>query len=232
MFLDGIGQKKESNIWQNGVLDWGSFLNTVKIKGISRPRKLYYNRKILEAQKRLYNFDSSYFNGVLKDECVYLDIETDSIQGHGDITVFGLFDGVDSKIMIKDINLDYNSLKEELKKYKLIVTFNGSSFDIPFINKRYPGVIPDVAHFDLKSVTRRVGLDGGLKKIESELGINRRDLVDGMDGGDALRLWKMYKATGDMHYLNLLVEYNEEDVVNLKKIAEYCVGKMKENLLY
>ena len=39
----------------------------------------------------------------------------------------------------------------------------------------------------------------------------------------------MYRATGDDYYLKLLIEYNEEDIINLKKIAEYCVEKMKNN---
>jgi len=39
----------------------------------------------------------------------------------------------------------------------------------------------------------------------------------------------MYNATGDEHYLKLLVEYNEEDIVNLKKVAEHCVSQLKKN---
>ena len=42
----------------------------------------------------------------------------------------------------------------------------------------------------------------------------------------------MYKATGDEHYLNLLVEYNEFDIINLKTVAEHCVKKLKENLIF
>ena len=123
------------------------------------------------------------------------------------------------------------SLKNELQKYKLIVTFNVSSFDVPFINKTYPGILPDIPNFDLRTVTRRLGLTGGLKKIEKKLGINRDKIIDKFNGGDAVTLWRMYKATGDDYYINLLIEYNEDDIINLKKIAEYCVGKMKNNLL-
>ena len=116
-----------------------------------------------------------------------------------------------------------------MEKYKLIVTFNGSSFDIPFINKCYPGLLPKIPNFDIKSVTDRLNLKGGLKEIEKKLGIKRNKIIEKFYGGDALMLWKMYRATGDDYYLKLLVEYNEEDIINLKTIADYCVEKLNKN---
>jgi len=68
------------------------------------------------------------------------------------------------------------------------------------------------------------------KNIEKQLGIKRSQIVDKFYGGDALSLWRMYRATGDDYYLNLLAEYNEYDIINLKIVAEHCVKKMKENL--
>jgi len=124
--------------------------------------------------------------------------------------------------------IDYKKLKDELKNYKLIVTFNGSSFDVPFINKLYPELLPSIPNFDVKSVTDRLNLKGGLKEIERKLGIKRSKIIEKFYGGDALTLWKMYRATGDDYYLNLLIEYNEEDIINLKTIAEHCVKKLKE----
>lgn len=243
IFLERVGDKLEQNIWRNGIYDWGSFLKRSSIKGLSRRRKLHYDRKILNARKALYNFDSGYFLDILpqsemwrlydffREDAVFLDIETTGLgKIHDDITVFGLYDGLNTKTMIKGINLDYISLRKELQKYKLIVTFNGASFDLPFIGKRYPDLIPKMPNFDVKSVTGRLGLKGGLKKIERDLGIKRGNVVDKFYGGDALTLWKMYRATGDDYYLNLLVEYNEYDIINLKAVAEHCVKKLKENL--
>ena len=173
---------------------------------------------------RLYDF--------FKEDAVFLDIETTGLsKSNDDITVFGLYDGINTKIMIKGINLDYNALKKELQKYKLIVTFNGASFDLPFIEKRYPNLLPKIPNFDVKSVTDRLELRGGLKNIEKMLGIKRNPIIEKFYGGDALTLWRMYRATGDDYYLNLLVEYNEYDIVNLKIIAEHCVKKMKKRVL-
>src|SRR3989338_4905289 len=133
--------------------------------------------------------------------------------------------------MIKNINLDYKLLKKELEKYKLIVTFNGASFDLPFIEKRYPNLLPKIPNFDVKSLTDKLGLKGGLKNIEKELGIKRNQIIDEFNGGDALTLWRMHRATGDEYYLNLLVEYNEYDIINLKLVADKAVKMMKEKIL-
>lgn len=242
VFLERIGNKFEQNIWNNGIYDWNSFLNNPNIKGLARHRKLYYDRKIMDARKALYSFDSGYFLELLpqsemwrlydffKEDAIFLDIETTGLEKTNDITVIGIYDGINTKIMIKGINLDFNALKKELQKYKLIVTFNGASFDLPFIEKIYPNLLPKVPNFDVKSTTQKLGLKGGLKNIEKALGIKRRNIVDKFYGGDALTLWRMYRATGDEYYLNLLVEYNEYDIINLKTVAEYCIKKLKENL--
>lgn len=243
IFLERIGDKLEQNIWKSNIYNWEQFLKRNYIKGISRHRKFYYNRKILSARKALYNSDSSYFLDILpqsemwrlynffREDAVFLDIETTGLsRNDNDITVFGLYDGINTKMMIKGINLDINSLKKELQKYKLIVTFNGAAFDIPFINKKYPDLLPKIPNFDVKSATDKLNLKGGLKKIEKLLGIKRSNVVERFYGGDALTLWKMYRATGDDYYLNLLIEYNEYDIINLKTIAEHCVKKLKETL--
>ena len=240
LFLERVKKGIEKNLWNQGIDSWDSFLNTKKIIGLSNRRKLYYDRKIIEARKQLYNLNSTYFKKILpqseyyrlydffKEDCVFLDIETTGLdRKNDDITVIGLFDGVNTKTMIKNINLNYKKLKNELQRYKLIVTFNGSSFDVPFINKLYPSLLPDIPNFDVRSVTDRLGLKGGLKEIEKKIGIKRSKIIEKFYGGDALALWKMYRATGDDYYLKLLVEYNEEDIINLKTIADYCVEKLR-----
>ena len=243
IFLERVGEKIEQNIWNDGIHDWDSFLKKENIKGLSKSRKLYYDRKIIDARRALFNSDSSYFLNVMpqaetwrlynffREDAVFLDIETTGLSKlDDDITVFGLYDGLNTKTMIKGINMDYHGLKKELSKYKLIVTFNGASFDIPFIEKRYPGLLPKVPNFDVRSITGRLGLTGGLKNIEKELNLARKEIIKDFHGGDAVTLWRMYRATGNEDYLNLLVEYNEYDIVNLKKVAETCIKKMKDSL--
>ena len=241
LFLDKIGIGKERSIWSKGIAGWEDFLNRNAVKGISAIAKGYYDRKIKEARRQLYACNSSYFSGLLpqsehwrlyeffKEDAVYLDIETDGLNGTDDITVVGLYDGLDVKTMIRGINMDFKVLGSELRKYGMIVTFNGSAFDLPFIRKRYGNVIPGVPHFDLRFACRRVGLTGGLKEIEKKLGIRRENkIVERMYGGDAALLHRMWRGSGEEQYLQLLVEYNAEDVINLKKIAGHAYAGLKK----
>jgi len=231
IFLPGISYNLEKSLWNQGILNWNDFLKSKKIKGISTKRKNIYNLILNKVKSELFSLNSDYFIDKLpssenwrlykffENEVVFLDIEVEHVTK--DVTVIGLFDGIDTKIMIRGYNLDMKVLKQELLKYKLIVTYNGSTFDIPFLNKRYPGLIPKIPCFDLKVGCRRLGLIGGLKEVEKKLNIKRSQIIKKLTNGDPYLLYRMWKGSGDNYYLKLLVEYNEEDVINLKKIANY-----------
>ncbi len=238
LFLPKVSHKKEENLYNQGIKDWDSFLKKEDIKGISKKVKPYLDRKLVEARSNLYNFNSSYFTSILakkehwrlynffKDETIYLDIETSNVNG-GFVTVIGMFDGIDTKTMVKGINLDISILQKEISKHKILITFNGSTFDIPFLKKLYPGLKINIPHYDLKVACQRLNLKGGLKEVEKQLSIKRPNIiVERLHNGDPYTLWKMWRATGDDYYLNLLIEYNEEDIINLKKIADYCYQKL------
>jgi len=239
ILLERLGKTREKKLWEQGITSWEDFFRHDSFKGIPKQRKMYYDRRLREAQKKLYSFDAEFFAKALpetehwrlydffRDECVFLDIETTGLSDFADITVVGLFDGVETKTMVKHINLDFDVLKKELAKYKMVVTFNGATFDIPFMNKRMKNIVPKIPHFDLRHGCARVGLTGGLKVIEKRLGIKRNRIVEEMYGGDALLLWRKFMASGDDYYLKLLIEYNEEDIINLRKIADHVYGELK-----
>lgn len=245
IFLDRIGLNMEKNILRQGVLDWNTFLSKDKIMNISDKRKAYYDLRLMEAKAHLQKDDSSYFHRILplsetwrlyeyfRDDCVFLDIEVSSVtKNDSEVIVIGLYDGFDTKLMIRGINLDMINLSKELKNYKLIVTFNGNVFDMPFLRKRYPSLIPDMPVLDLRTACNRIGLKGGLKDIEKTLGIRRDNPIVGkLCNGDPLKLYKMFKASGDKYYLDLLVEYNEEDIINLKPIADKACKALKHEFL-
>ncbi len=240
LFLDGFGSNRERNIWSQNISDWNEFIETRSIKGIADKKKKFFDRQIIKAGSALRNNDSEFFAKLLpqsehwrlydqfKDEAIFLDIEV-SHCADGFITVIGLYDGYETKTMIEGINLNFNYLKEELRKYKMIISFNGSVFDIPFINKKHPNIIPNIPHFDLRFCCSKLGITGSLKEIEESFGIKRRQIIKDLKGGDAFTLWRMWRATGDEYYLSLLIEYNEEDTINLKLIADKVFDKLKNN---
>ena len=59
-------------------------------------------------------------------------------------------------------------------------------------------------------------LYGGLKAVERQLGIYRR--LKEVNGYEAVRLWCKYVNDYDMDALATLLEYNQEDVVNLRAL--------------
>jgi uncharacterized protein len=227
VFLEGIGLETERKLWEQGVSTWGDFLSQ-DVVGISSKRKGYYDRKLVEAKKALQRKDVGYFSRILPQRemwrlyghfsCCFLDIEVD---GAGEIIVVTLFDKFESKTLVRGMHLERGVLLKELSQYGMLVTYNGSAFDIPKIEK-FIGKKLAVPHIDLKALCHRLGLKGGLKEVERQLGIIRPQHLQ----GSAVDAWKAYLASGDREYLELLVEYNEADAVNLHQLVEKCLGRV------
>ena len=83
-------------------------------------------------------------------------------------------------------------------------------------------------HIDLRFAAAQAGLVGGLKHIEKAIGIERPHGLSGVSGSDAVYLWNMWKSTGEREYLEKLVLYNEEDIINLKPLAEHIQRVLSE----
>lgn len=238
IMLDKVGLRKEKSIWQQGIETWNDFL-AKQVKGISKKRKEEYNRIIRLAKLNLDYENSLYFREALppsemwriypefKEKSAFLDIETSGCY----ITVVGIYNGYEVKHFVKGFNLDRNAILQELYKYKILLTFNGSSFDIPMLERFLKHKIK-IAHIDLRHVCARIGLKGGLKSIERQLGIKRANEVCSMIGNDAVFCWEMYLHTGNREYLDLLLKYNAEDVLNLKPLAEFAVKELWEKVRF
>ena len=233
--LPNVRYRTERKVWDQNINSWDDFLSAEKVKGFSGARKDHYDWLLKESKSRSREGDSEFFArsfpfsdqwrlyDKFKDEAVYLDIETNGY--YSGITVIGLSDGVDTKSFVRGFNLDRSLLIKELEKFKLVVTFNGASFDLPVIN-RFFGVKLKIPHVDLRFVCQKVGLSGGLKSIEKQIGISRRKEVEDISGEDAFYLWNMWRSTGDRDYLDKLVWYNEEDILNLKPLAEKTIPEL------
>jgi len=163
-------------------------------------------------------------NSVLE---AYLDIETTGLSRfYHEITVIGIYlvDGDDSRLvqLVGDAATKHNLL-EALKGVDTIFTYNGSRFDLPFI-RACLGVDLGARyhHHDLMYDCWWNNLYGGFKSVERQLGIPRQ--LKGVDGFQAVVLWWEYKDYGDQDSLALLLQYNKEDVVNLKALRERLNG--------
>lgn len=153
----------------------------------------------------------------------YLDIETTGLSQVRDyITVIGIYRCADrDSELIQLVGEDacMGNLVEALEDVGTIYTYNGSRFDIPFI---YNALDIDLAaefyHHDLMYDCWRNNLYGGFKAVERQLGISRQ--LDGIDGLEAVILWWRYWNDDDQNALAQLLQYNREDVVNLKTLRQ------------
>ena len=149
----------------------------------------------------------------------YIDIETTGLSRSScDITVIGI--GHERRSGVHVVQLVNNDLCEKkllaaLEGADEIYSYNGSRFDLPFISANL-GV--DLArcfkHTDLMYDCWRQGLKGGLKVVERKLSIARQ--TEGIDGYMAVQLWWKYQNDGDKLALRTLLDYNREDVSNLR----------------
>jgi uncharacterized protein YprB with RNaseH-like and TPR domain len=146
---------------------------------------------------------------------VYLDIETTGLNRYHDpITTISLYDGESISYYVNGQNLD--DFMNDIDKYRVIVTYNGKTFDVPFIEK-YFGIRLDHAQIDLRYILGSLGYRGGLKSCETQLGIDRGDLKD-IDGFFAVQLWYDYQKSGNPKALETLLAYNIQDVLTLENL--------------
>jgi uncharacterized protein YprB with RNaseH-like and TPR domain len=126
-----------------------------------------------------------------KSNLGYLDIETTGLSSdYHYITMVGIYSKNKPRTYVEGNNLEF--AKADVENHDYIVTFNGIRFDIPFMEKKLY-LEKKFSSIDLMYLLREIGYRGGLKKIESDLGLSRDKLVEGMGGKDALRLWSEYK---------------------------------------
>ncbi len=153
----------------------------------------------------------------------YLDIETTGLEPYSCcITVVGIYitgDGQDEVIQLVGDKITPENLLKSLDGVDTLHTYNGSRFDLPFIHACHAvDLAGEFTHVDLMFDCWKKNLYGGLKAVERQLGIGRR-LTD-VNGLEAIRLWWAYVNNNNEAALKKLLEYNKEDVVNLKTLKE------------
>lgn len=123
-------------------------------------------------------------------------------------------------------------LIRHFKNYnKILITYNGHSFDIPYLNERLKRnninyQFDTFMNFDLYRVVRSskksLGLDNyKLKTIEKFLGITREDTISGKE---SVELYNLYEQNQDLELKKKILLHNYEDIeflIPTLKILEY-----------
>ena len=129
-------------------------------------------------------------------------------------------------------------LRDIISRKKFIITYNGNSFDIPFliekvnqynINIDFNSFIKiDLYSRMLKFKNKIQILNLKLKTLEKYFNINRNDTLSGKD---ILTLYEAYRFEPRKEFMYLILEHNYEDVFNLPKIMNNIID-LYDNLFY
>ncbi len=223
--LPGIGPKTERDLWRAGFTSWQALLEC------NAPRRLSRRRSCLEhlhdSLRHYEDGNPAYFAERLqagqqwryftdfRASCAYLDIETTGMTaGLDEITTVCLYDGTEVRTFVRGDNLD--DFPAAVADYRVLVTYNGKCFDVPFLESCF-GIRLDQAHIDLRYVLKGVGISGGLKSCERQLGLSRPGMEE-VDGFMAVLLWQEYRKHGTRRALETLLAYNVQDTVNLETL--------------
>lgn len=225
LHIPGIGPKTEQGFWAAGVHDWNAFFDNVSLK-IPTSRRMAISDALTESMHQLELKNPDFFARCMpagqqwrlfnefRDRTAYLDIETTGLEADCTISTIAVYNGSTTVTYVNGQNLD--DFIDDIRRYKLLVTYNGKCFDVPVI-ERYFGRPLDLAHIDLRYVLASLGLKGGLKRCETQLGMDRGELED-IDGLFAVILWKAYLRNQDEKALETLLAYNLQDAINLEQL--------------
>ncbi len=234
--LPSIGTVGEQKIWQHTPTTWthlvdrpdvlragpATCLNS-NIKDLSRRR---YGR-IASGLARRHHWRALCYRRkeeILSTRWLALDIETTGLRpGLNETTVVGIcghatdFEPV--PILADRDGVWWDQLNEYLSRSDIIISYNGTCFDIPFLLEESGGYLqfPSL-HLDLRFFLASLGYKGGLKKVQQQMGYFRDSGLRDLDGYMAVILWQEHlkKRRGA---LDTLIRYCLEDVVVLLPMA-------------
>lgn len=232
---------REARLWRRGVESWADYRALSRVNGV-RPRMKHRHDQLLLLAESALGRDAAFFAHVLppgdqwrafghfREGAAYIDIETRGERENNDVTVVGVRHKGESRMFVRGIDYTPQAVSDFLRGATSIVTFNGASFDLPVLQK--DGVqLPRVPHVDLRIVLHRAGYEGGLKRIEEQLGCVRDESVRGMSGYDAVKLWRRWEREQDREALDRLLAYNAADFENLEPLADIACDSLERKLL-
>ncbi len=229
----GVGPWRERQLWAQGVATWEDLEARTGPASALEERLL---AAVTAARRALDDGDAGALAAMMparerwrllpafEDDAAYLDIETD---GGDVVTAVAVLDRSGPRVFLRGRDLD--AFPDATASWKLLVTYNGLSFDVPVLRRAFPGWRPPPAHVDLRHLWARLGHRGGLKLLEEAQGIGRPPHLAGLSGWDAVVLWRRH-LDGDRAALRLLVEYNLHDAVNLRTLAALGYNRIVERL--
>jgi uncharacterized protein YprB with RNaseH-like and TPR domain len=185
---------------------------------------------------------------LVPEEILFIDTETTGLSGGAGTYVFLIgiakFEGDNlhfAQFFLQDPSLEssqLSALEEFISQSKLIVSYNGKSFDLPRIKTRYrfhgwPEPFADIYHVDLLHIARRLWkahLPGcSLGDLEHYLLGLKRESID-IPGWEVSEHFYEYLRSGDPTPLESVFYHNEVDVISLAALLDYMVDRLSSPL--
>jgi predicted nuclease with RNAse H fold/uncharacterized protein YprB with RNaseH-like and TPR domain len=235
LHLPGIGFVTERLLWKRGIASWDELSKSADPLARALRSRRGVGRALHESAEALRRGDVRFFADRLprtawwrlyarfRSKAVFLDIETTGLSHYYDeITVIGALNSGGLKTLIA--GQDLSALSSVLAGHEIIVTFNGTLFDLKFLREKFSTLPIPPVHLDLRFLLSRLGYRGSLKAIERRLRLKRTPETQSIDGLAATVLWARF-VRGDVAALRQLLLYNVADVSVLRSLAEFAYRK-------
>lgn len=166
------------------------------------------------------------------EEIIFIDIETSGLYYIHPVFLVGMLtfkdgQGLISQVLARNPDEERALLFETLnylKKANIIVSFNGRSFDVPYLKgrMRFQGLNDEISsfHFDLLRQARRNYRSQlpNCRLLTIERYLFNQERVDDLPGAQVAEYYQRYLETEDRGYLQPILEHNACDLLTMAKL--------------
>ncbi|WP_168198295.1 ribonuclease H-like domain-containing protein [Crassaminicella thermophila] len=183
--------------------------------------------------KEIFNLPKNFVSFYKHMNFAIFDIETTGLNPNDDqVILIGLLYLENGNITIKQFfcnnrNEELSLLKsfiKVIKHFDILINYNGNTFDIPFLNKRFLAnkinySIESYKSIDILKLIRKVQKNLNLKNcklksIEKYLGIHRNDTISGKE---SVSLYAQFEKNQNIQLKNTILLHNYDDLYYLGK---------------
>lgn len=211
----GIGPVCESRLKAQGISTWDDFFieqnklpfNAAKtaklLKELEQSKKALQEKNISYLLKRFPSRDHWRILNEYFEEAVFFDIEISDLNWYDSFpTVIAAYSGKLFYHFTWNNNLD--DFLDFIHESSMLVSFNGLSFDMPYLQNYFHIPPVSVPHIDLRWIAYHQGYRGGLKVIERMLQVHRPESIGDVDGFEAVELFHRWNSGNEKAGLELI----------------------------
>lgn len=203
-------------------------------------KKIYDNTLELFNPNKIHPFISDNLNAIL-----VFDIETTGLHHkNAQVILIGYLYHKNNQLYIEQLFAETPSeekeilitFKEIVENYPYLLSYNGNTFDIPFLRSRFKhhGIncpLDKSMNIDLLKVARQLSNELSLenyklKTVEEFLGIYREDTISGKDSVD---LYFSYVERPSEELKETILLHNFEDILYLGKVVDLLYYQHNED---